>query len=195
MGATGLAYIHPLAYELVMRALHRGRHRDRYSVVARLVPAGSTVADLCCGTGGLARHLRHAQSYAGFDINERFVMHARARGIDAHVWNALQMPVPQADVIVLQASLYQFHPDEELLLRNALAAARHRVIVAEPISTWTRGGRRWQRSLAMRMTRVQGRTYPFRHTVETLSALVDKLPSSTVNQQTVGRDLVIAIDV
>ena len=42
-------------------------------------------------------------------------------------------PLPEADVVIMQASLYHFLPGADAIVERMLAAARERVIIAEPI--------------------------------------------------------------
>ncbi len=194
MSSTGFAYAHPWTYGAIMRVLHWGEFEARYSAVSEHVPAGASVADLCCGDAALASRLPQAKSYIGLDANERFVAHAKSQGLDARLWDARTMPIPEADVVVIQSSLYQFHPDDAELLQRAFASANHRLVIAEPVVNWATHGRPWQKFLARRMTRVSGRKFEFRHDEATLEALVRTLPSRHVEMKRAGRDLVIAID-
>ena len=134
---TSLVYRSAYGYELLMRVLYGRNYAARMSVVAELVPAGASVAELCCGPGTLyTRHLRgRAGSYIGVDVNERFVAALRRRGVDARqldVANAAE-PLPAADVVIMQASLYHFLPDAAAIVDRMLAVARDRVIVSEPV--------------------------------------------------------------
>jgi hypothetical protein len=194
MTSTGFAYSHPWTYAAIMRLLHWGEFESRYTAVADLVAAGATVVDLCCGDAALASRLGHAKSYLGLDANQRFVDHAHRRGLDVRLWDARSMPIPPADVVVIQCSLYQFHPHDAALLQQAFAAANRRLIVAEPVVNWATHGKPWQKFLARRMTRVSGRKFDFRHDEATLEVLVRTLPSRHVDMKRAGRDLVIAID-
>ena len=194
MSSTGFAYAHPWTYGAIMRVLHWGDFEERYAVVSRHVPPGASVVDLCCGDAALASRLSQAKSYVGLDANEGFVRHGQRRGVDTRLWDAHRDPIPDADVVVIQSSLYQFHPEDGALLSRALTAARMRLVVAEPITNWLTHGRPWQKFLARRMTRVGGRKFDFRHDEATLAALVRTLPSRHVEMKRAGRDLVIAID-
>ena len=119
-----------------MRALY-GRHYDaRMRAVAEQVPEGTSVLELCCGPGTLyLRHLRERSSrYVGIDVNQRFVARLRRRGVDARRLDlAGEDPLPEADVVILQASLYHFLPHADRILGRMLTAARDRVIVSEPV--------------------------------------------------------------
>ncbi len=94
--------------------------------------------ELCCGPGTLyLRYLRaRTSAYTGLDVNSRFVEQLRQRGVDARLLDLASgagEPLPAADVVVLQASLYHFLPAPERILDRMLAAARDRVIVSEPV--------------------------------------------------------------
>jgi SAM-dependent methyltransferase len=134
--SKSLIYRSPRIYDAVMHVLY-GRHaRARVAAVAELVHPHASVVELCCGTARLYRdHLRdwHAD-YLGLDLNPRFVEAARHAGACAEVRDVGDgAPLPPADVIVIQASLYHFLPEPERIVDRMLAAARSRVIVSEPV--------------------------------------------------------------
>ena len=193
MSSTGFAYSHPLAYTAVMRVLHRGAFALRYEAVVKHVPAGATVVDVCCGDAEIAKYLPN-NAYIGLDANAGFVRHARKRGRDVRFWDARQEAIPPADVVVIQSSLYQFHPEDADLARKAFAAARKRLVIAEPVVNWATHGNRWQKALARRMTRVSGQKFEFRHNERTLDALAESLGASRIVRERAGRDYVLAID-
>lgn len=134
---TSLVYRSAVGYELLMRALYGRHYDDRMRAVAGEVPDGASVLELCCGPGTLyLRHLRaRTGGYVGIDVNPGFVEQLRRRGVDARRLDltAGEPPLPAADAVILQASLYHFVPNPERLLDRMLAAARDRVIVSEPV--------------------------------------------------------------
>ena len=134
---TSLVYRSAVGYELLMRALYGRHYDDRMRAVAGEVPDGASVLELCCGPGTLyLRHLRaRTGGYVGIDVNPGFVEQLRRRGVDARRLDltAGEPPLPAADAVILQASLYHFLPNPERLLDRMLAAARDRVIVSEPV--------------------------------------------------------------
>src|SRR6185437_9874195 len=118
-----------------MRALYGRRYAARYRAIADLIPAGSSVLDLCCGPGTLHdRYLsRKGVDYTGLDVNARFVARVTRRGGRGLVWDLQEgRALPPADSVVMLASLYQFLPDPAPVLLRMLRAARERVVVAEP---------------------------------------------------------------
>jgi SAM-dependent methyltransferase len=135
--STSLVYRNARGYELVMQALY-GRHYDaRMRTVAGQVPEGSSVLELCCGPGTLyIRHLRNRVAhYIGLDVNEGFIDTLRKAGADARRIDlaADRPPLPEADVVIMQASLYHFLPDAEPIVQRMISAAQDRAIVSEPI--------------------------------------------------------------
>ncbi|MBC7793916.1 MAG: class I SAM-dependent methyltransferase [Clostridia bacterium] len=194
MSATGFAYLHPWTYSAVMRVLHRGAYALRYEAVTKHIPPQSSVIDLCCGDAELAGHLPDTVHYTGLDANKRFVEHSRKNGRKVRLWDARSGDIPSSDVVVIQSSLYQFHPNDTALVKRAFAAATKRLVIAEPVINWTTHGNWWQRALARRMTRVSGQHFEFRHNEQTLDALVDRLGASHIVRERAGRDYVLAID-
>jgi SAM-dependent methyltransferase len=135
---TSLVYRSALGYELLMRVLYGRHYAARMRAVAAQVPAGASVLELCCGPGTLyLRHLRgRTSAYIGIDVNAGFVGRLRRLGVDARRLDLAartEEPLPEADVVVLQAGLYHFLPHPERILDRMLAAAREAVIVSEPV--------------------------------------------------------------
>lgn len=135
--SESLVYRSPLIYDAAMLALY-GRHFfSRCRAVAELIPAGASVLEVCCGPATLyRRHLRRrtGAQYTGLDINPRFVARLTRLGAAGQVWDVERdMPLPRADFVVMQASLYHFLPDPSPVVDRMLAAAGKQVIVAEPI--------------------------------------------------------------
>lgn len=133
-----LIYSSRLLYRLLMRGLYRhGGYAARYELVGRLVPAGARVVEVCCGDCYLyERHLRaKGARYVGLDISESFVRAAQRRGIDVRMFDLWQEELPRAQVVIMQASLYQFIQRAREILTRLLDAADERLIVAEPVRT------------------------------------------------------------
>jgi glycosyltransferase involved in cell wall biosynthesis len=124
-----------VGYDLVMRLLYGRQYRDTYAAVARRIPDGASVVDVCCGTARLARDFLRGRpvSYLGLDFNGHFVMGVRKRGVPARFFNVLTDPIPPADYVVICSSLYHFRAQEDQLLEKLKAAARRAVIISEPV--------------------------------------------------------------
>jgi SAM-dependent methyltransferase len=128
---TSLVYRDPRVYRAVLRALYGKALAERERIVSLLVPRGATVLDVCCGDGGIARALPGVR-YLGVDASEAMVAHVRAAGFEARVLDVSKEALPEADVVLLLGSLYQFLPDPEAVLLRLRRAARRFAVVAEP---------------------------------------------------------------
>src|SRR6266851_6442840 len=111
--ATSLIYHNAFIYEGLMRVLYGSGYNGRFQTVADLIPEGGSVLDVCCGPGTLFhRYLkRKGVRYTGLDINAGFVARLSASGAVGLVWNLQESrPLPPAEYVVKQASLYHFLP-------------------------------------------------------------------------------------
>jgi len=134
--STSIIYKSSLLYEAFLMIRYRGEYRERSAAIAGLIPEGSSVVDLCCGPATLYfSHLKAKQvSYVGLDINRGFVDRLSARGVKAYFWDAAEdQPLPEADYVVMQGSLYHFLPDPYPIVDRMLAAARRNVLLTEPV--------------------------------------------------------------
>lgn len=132
---SSLIYSHPSIYQLLMRVIYAGGYAARYRALSELIPDGAEVFEACAGDAYLYQHYLRPRSiqYRAGEFNETFVAHARARGIDMQRFDLRQDPVPQADVVLIHASLYQFMPEHRQIVDRLLAAARQTLIISEPV--------------------------------------------------------------
>jgi hypothetical protein len=165
-------YWHPILYEYTMRLLY-GRHfMNRYRAIADAIPDGITLLEICAGDFFLYRRFLHGRrlSYKGTDRNEVFIRSAKKRGINASRLELPNDPVPQADVILMQASLYHFIPHHKAIIDKMLASAHSSVIIAEPISNVTSSGNAFLSRVSSLATDPGTGPQPQRFTRSTLSA-------------------------
>jgi SAM-dependent methyltransferase len=175
---TSLVYRSALGYELLMRALYGRHYAARMRSVADQVPDGASVLELCCGPGTLyLRHLRGRTSgYIGIDVNPGFVARLTTRGVDARALDlaAAREPLPSADAVILQASLYHFLPRPEQIIDRMLAAARDRVILSEPVRNLAASQNPVVARVGRRATDPGVGGHAQRFTEETLAALMER---------------------
>jgi len=118
-----------------MKLLYRGEYDRVYSDVAELIPPGASVVDVCCGTALLYRRFLRGRDgdYLGLDCNGHFVMATRYRGVHVRLFNLMTESVPPADYVVMCSSFYQFYESRDEVFAKLMAAARHKVIISEPV--------------------------------------------------------------
>ena len=133
---TSIIYRNASLYELAMLVLYGRHYPSRYRAIADLIPANASVVDLCCGPALLYnRYLREKNvQYTGLDVNRGFIEKLISNGGSGKVWDLRKDdPLPRADYVMMQASLYHFLPDALPIVERMLKAANHKVIIAEPI--------------------------------------------------------------
>ena len=199
--STSLVYRSSAGYELLMRTLYRRHYATRLRVVADQVRLGASVLELCPGPGALyQRHLRaRAGAYTGADVNPGFLRRLQGRGADVLAVDLSNAPeLPAADVVIMQASLYHFLPDASAIVDRMLAAARERVIIAEPIRNLASSPLPLLRLLGKRATDpgTGGDGHAHRFTEVTLDRLMDGYSGVTVSAFTIpgGREKVFVLD-
>lgn len=134
-----LVYRNITSYHLIMRLIYGNGFFSRYENIASLIPAGSTVLEVCCGDCYLYKHylIGKRVRYTGVDINESFLASARKAGIDV-LEHDLRSPgeLPRAEYVIVQGSMYHFLPDAlESIFEKLLRAATKQLIVVEPTKT------------------------------------------------------------
>lgn len=173
--SASLVYRSPLAYELVMLLLYGRHYWARYRVIAGLIAPGASALELCCGPGVLfGRYLKRKRvDYLGLDLNARFVHRIGRMGGRAQVWDlSSEQPLPAADYVVMQASLYHFLPDAGPVIERMRRAAHRAVIVAEPIRNLSTSRVPLLSALARRATDAGQGARPLRFTEESLDGLL-----------------------
>lgn len=172
--SESLVYRSPLLYRAAMLALYGRHYFSRCRAIADLIPPNSSILELCCGPADL--YFRYLEPkgvrYTGFDINSRFVARLGELG---RVWNVQDAsPLPAAEYVLMQASLYHFLPDPSPVIDRMLSAATKQVIVAEPIRNLTDS--RWPliSRIARRETNAGTGAQPLRFNEQTLDAFFSR---------------------
>jgi hypothetical protein len=189
----GWAYRSVWLYRLLMRLLYRTQYQAKYAEVAKEVPAGASVVDLCCGDCVIAPMLlAKGCKYTGLDANEHFVTFGRKHGWDVRLWDADTMEIPTADVICMQSSLYHFIPNERAVLDRMLKAAQKKIVISEPVENMAKASSGFLRKVAELFTRVRGRSFTERHSETTLQKLTAGIKGVRTTRR--GREMLITID-
>lgn len=174
-----LIYRSPWVYHQVMRLLHGRDFKHRYEMIAAEIPNGSSVTELCAGDAWLYLHyLKQKQvSYLGLDFSLPFVNAAIAKGLEFRLHDLAKDLIPVADVVIMQASLYQFPDLAEDLVRKMISAAGFKVVISEPVKNLSHSSHPWIAGIARRITRAPGHaTAPHRFTPATFRGLMESFP-------------------
>lgn len=193
MTAQSFIYSNRRAYHWLMRSLY-GRHfEDRYRAIAAQVPASSRVVDVCAGDAYLyLKHLRpKAVSYLALDASPQLVAWARRRGVAARRFDLWNDDLPDGDIVIMQASLYQFLPQADRMVDKLLAAARQQVIITEPIRNIADSDNPVLALIGKRFTRPAGAQYAAqRFNRDSFTALCNSFPElQTLAELPGGREM------
>jgi hypothetical protein len=177
---ASVIYRSPLLYHFVMRALH-GRHfQDRYLAVSAEVPEGADVVELCAGDAWLYKHYLRPKGvkYLGLDNSPQFVRAAKEEGLDIRIHDAFRDPIPEASVVIMQASLHLFHANVETVISRMLDAAKQKVIIAEPIRNMSDSPNPLAAWIGRKMTTPHGSgpNHTHRYNPETFRSLMNRFP-------------------
>ncbi|MGO9007199.1 MAG: class I SAM-dependent methyltransferase [Beijerinckiaceae bacterium] len=159
-----------------MRLLYGRHYGARCRVIADLIPNGSNVLDVCCGPATLfSRHLVHKSvRYSGLDLNPVFVRRVCAAGGNGIMRDMRRNePLPHADYVIMQASLYHFLPDARSIVERMLEAANIQVIIAEPIRNLASSDNRLVALAAKYLTNPGSGAQPSRFTEASLDRLFE----------------------
>lgn len=192
----GFLYQHPRIYDLALYGLYRGAPHDRFRRVADEIPEGASVVDLCAGTGFLHNQLRDKNvRYLALDINPTLVAHLQKSGIDARVFDVSSDVIPQADIVTMCSSLYHFHPHCADIIQRMRTAARHKVVILEPVHNAVHSRFRFVRWLGEQAGKVNGKVNAFYFSPDTFQYLTQTQPGFRDLQPTGGgRDMLAIFD-
>jgi trans-aconitate methyltransferase len=180
-----------------MAAVYHVHRRERFREVARWVPEGVEILDVCCGDGALTGFLDPSVHYRGLDQSPIFVARGRDRGRQVEHRDVRASPLPQSQVVVCQASLFQFYPDVEEVLGRLFEAATERLIVSESVKSLTQSRCSSLSRLVAWGTRVEGMSNDhFRFSPESLEALFRPYATHLRHAREVcgGRDWLYVLD-
>ena len=172
-----LIYRSASIYEAVMRFLYGRWYNERYRSLAELIGEGSSVTDVCSGPGTLFHRYLRAKGvrYTGLDINQHFIDRVRAGGATGIIWNLKEnRPLPRAEYVVIQSSLYHFLPDASNVIDRMIAAAEKQVLIAEPIRNVASSRIRPLAFLARKLTNPGTGDQPSRFNEAGLDALMER---------------------
>ena len=132
-----IVYWNPFIYSLFMRFSYKSNYLERYQAIESLIDADSSLVDVCCGDCKIYEFLKDKNiAYTGLDFNPAFINEGNRKGIKVQKCNVKNDGIPQADYVLMQASLYQFIPNHAEVLRRLYAAARKYLIIAEPVKNY-----------------------------------------------------------
>lgn len=195
--SQGIIYRSPRLYRTAMKLLYGREYDNRYESIHELIPAGASVLDVCCGDAWLYRRYLSQKNvrYTGIDISAAFIAAGAADGIDIRLVDIETDAMPEeADYVVIQGSLYQFIPSEAEILQKLAAAARKKLIVAEPVSNLAQSGNSMMKWISAVATNPGTGQKTERFTRERLYQLMQRFDVIESREICGGREMLYVID-
>jgi SAM-dependent methyltransferase len=190
-------YRFPTLYGLLMRLAYGPDYLARYALVAERIDWADDILEICCGHLGLHRELARrglVRSYVGLEQSPAMIRRARRRGLDVRAFDVRAGgALPTAGTVIMQASLYQFHDIADALLPRLWAAARRRLVIAEPVRNLAQSRLALVRWLGRALTQTPDRVHTFRYTEAVLLDLYRRcqVPVSRLDRTPGGREVVV----
>ncbi|MFH1004263.1 MAG: class I SAM-dependent methyltransferase [Bacteroidota bacterium] len=118
-----------------MKFLYGRNFETRYIAISEIIPENTSVTEVCAGDGYLYEYYLKKKNikYIGLDVNPVFVNAARKKNISFFLHDLMMDDVPSADYVIIHASLYQFIPNEHVIIKKLLNAAATTLIISEPV--------------------------------------------------------------
>ena len=191
-------YQFPGLYGLAMRLSYGREYRERYERLADQITVPSDVLEVCAGDLTLHDHLQQRGlllSYRGLDESPQMVAHALRRDLQFEIADVRALSAfPPASVVIMQASLYQFHTIAEALVRRLWAAAKRQLVIAEPVRNLSSSTNPIVRSIGRAISRTNAGVHSFRYTERDLVALfhVCEIPITSVGRTSRGREVIVS---
>jgi SAM-dependent methyltransferase len=155
----------------MMATAYGNRRFERFREVAKWIPHQADVLDVCCGDGTLATYIPDSH-YHGLDQSSAFIKAGSKKGLNVSLFDLRNDKLPKSQVVVCQISMYQFHPDEEAVLKRLFEVAQDKLIISESVRSLAQSRNPLGRWLGTRFMRTSDMSHSdFRFTPERLQKL------------------------
>ena len=129
---VSLIYKSHTIYSVLIKILYGKYFFNRYRDLRSYIPIGNTVLDVCSGDCNLYHFaIKGRNQYTGVDLNISRLK--KNKNVNQKQLDIIKDSLPKADIIILQGSLYQFQPNQKLIIDKLLFKAKKKVIISEPI--------------------------------------------------------------
>lgn len=172
MKGIGIAYWHPVTYRFIEKVLYGRNYRRHYEALSREI-GDLSLLELCCGDCQIVDYLQ-GNTYQGLDINQRFVDHARKKGLRVSLQDVTVAEIPETECILIHNSLYQFFPHHERLIRRAFESTQKKLIISEPVINLASSKNKVVSFIAKRVTRAGEGTSSKRFNRKEMEDIFDK---------------------
>ena len=166
-----------------MQLSYKKYYLDRYKVVSDLIESNSSILDICCGDCKIYDFLKVKNvNYVGIDFNKAFVKAAQNKGIRAYRLDIIKDEIPKADIILMQASLYQFIPYHTEVINKLLNCAIKKLILCEPIKNHATSKIKIISKMAYLLNNPGNGIKPYRFNMQTLQKALQPFKKNIIKE-------------
>ena len=124
---VSLIYKSHTLYTFLIKILYGKYFLNRYRDLRDYIPIGDSVLDVCSGDCNLYHFaIKGRNKYTGVDLNISGLK--KNKNVNQKQLDIVKDALPNADIVILQGSLYQFQPNEKLIIDKLLFNAKKKVM-------------------------------------------------------------------
>ena len=130
MVSSAIIYKSPRLYSIAIKFLHFGGFKKVKEVIGKR----KKVFEPACGFGRLYKYLDPSCSYAGIDLNEKFINFGKKNGLDIHTGDIFdEKNYVRNDIIILCDILHHLTiSDIKKLVLISTKFAKEKIVIMEP---------------------------------------------------------------
>lgn len=131
MAKPGIQYRHPWIYSLFIPLIHRP---PVVAAFRREVGKNKRVFDVAAGFGQMARYIHPSNAYGGIDLNQAYIDHARAHGLNIQSGSIFDPTKYEPNDVSLVVDVVHHMPSDKLpeLFDLIFEHAKEKVVILEP---------------------------------------------------------------
>lgn len=175
-----------------MRKLYGEQYESRYEDLSKVLAPNKSVVELCAGDGFFYEHyLQYSNpDYTAIEWNGKFALYLKELGANVIEADLNTADIPPADIILIHASLYQFQDYKEII-RKMFAAARHQLIVAEPIENFASDKNKLKATIAAHLSNPGDGPKYFRFNRQTLLDAFEGYPEPAILEIPDNKEIIL----
>ena len=179
-----------------MRKLYREQYLKRYEVISDLIASNDSILELCPGDGYLFEFYLSKSNphYTGIEWNPKFCKYLRKLGMEVINDDVLYTNFPAADVVLIHASLYQFHENQDKLISKIFAAAKKMVIVVEPVENVAASSNKLKAKIAAHLTNPGDGPKEFRYSQSSLLEAFKFFPKPEIHFKKGDKEMILVFN-
>ena len=190
-------YWHPKLYEFAMKKLYGSFYKSRYTNLAKVIPEGCQLLELCMGDLYFYEHYLKNKNinYSCGDVNDVFVNAAKAKKINSTLIDIIKDEIPKSDYILIQGGITYSIPQHVEVIKKALSSSNKQLIISENTQNVSNSNSKLVSSLATFLSKAKAGQSKIKFTKETLKEAFSGVEKNIVQwiEPTDSRETIIVL--